>query len=166
VNLPSLQKHREQHEDRLGPDASNWEINDFLTFRINVLYRLLDRQQKKMLAKHHDLSIAEWRVLGQLAINSPTTVRDVAAKTYMAKSQISRAAAALVRAGFARRGKDTADERSAIFTLTREGRKKYDTVIRMSRERQRRLISQLDNEERRVMFDAVGRLIKYVRDNL
>ena len=79
---------------------------------------------------------------------------------------ISRAAAALVRAGFARRGKDAADERSAIFTLTRQGQKKYETVIRMSRERQRRLIAQLEPEERRVMFEAVGRLIEYVRKNL
>ena len=153
-------------EDRLGPDASKWEINDFLTYRINVLYRMLDRQLKKMLAKHHDLSIAEWRVLGQLATHSATTVREVATKTYMAKSQISRAAATLVRSGFARRGKDAADERSAIFTVTREGQKKYKTVIRMSRERQRRLIAQLDPEERRVMFDTLGRLIKYVRENL
>lgn len=131
-----------------------------------MLYRLLDRQLKKMLARDHDLSIAEWRVLGQLAISSSTTVRDVAAKTCMAKSQISRAAASLVRAGLARRGKDAADERSAIFTLTREGQKKYHTVIRMSRERQRRLIAQLDPEERRVMFEAVERLIRYVRENL
>lgn len=167
MNLPSLEKRdRDPSADRLGPDASTWEINDFLTFRINVLYRLLDRQLKKLLAERHDLSIAEWRVLGQLATNSPTTVRDVAAKTYMAKSQISRAAAVLVRAGLARRQRDAEDERSAIFTLTREGRRKYETVIRMSRERQRRLIAQLEPQERRVMFEALGRLIRYVRENL
>jgi DNA-binding MarR family transcriptional regulator len=154
--------NRSQREDRLGPDASTWEIKDFLTFRINLLYRLLDRQLKKMLAERHDLSIAEWRVLGQLA----TTVREVAAKTYMAKSQISRAAASLVRAGFAARSKDADDERSAVFVITRDGQKKYETVMRMSRERQRRLIAQLDPNERRVMFDAVGRLISYVRENL
>jgi len=155
-----------RRDDRLGPDTSRWEIKDFLTFRINLLYRLLDRQLKKMLAEHHDLSIAEWRVMGQLATNSPTTVRDIAAKTYMAKSQISRAAAALVRAGFSIRSKDTDDERSAVFAITKEGQKKYDTVMRMNRERQRRLVAQLDPSERRVMFDAVGRLISYVRENL
>ena len=155
-----------RRDDRLGPDTSRWEIKDFLTFRINLLYRLLDRQLKKMLAEHHDLSIAEWRVLGQLATNSPTTVRDIAAKTYMAKSQISRAAASLVRTGFSIRSKDADDERSAVFAITREGQKKYDIVMRMNRERQRRLIAQLDPSERRVMFDAVGRLISYVRDNL
>ena len=155
-----------QHDDRLGPDTSKWEIKDFLTFRINLLYRLLDRQLKKMLAEHHDLSIAEWRVLGQLATNSPTTVRDIAAKTYMAKSQISRAAASLVRNDYAVRSKDAADERSAVFAITKEGQKKYETVMRMNRERQRRLIAQLDLHERRVMFDAVGRLISYVRGNI
>ena len=165
-NAAPSARAREQSADRLGPDATKWEIDDFLTYRINVLYRLLDRQLKKLLAERHALSIAEWRVLGQLAINSPTTVRGVAAKTYMAKSQISRAAASLVRAGYAQRDKDPTDERSAVFTLTREGRKKYRAAIRMSRERQRRLIAQLKPEERRVVFDAVERLICYVRENL
>lgn len=157
---------RLRRDERLGPDTSKWEIKDFLTFRINLLYRLLDRQLKKMLAEHHDLSIAEWRVLGQLATNSPTTVRDVAAKTYMAKSQISRAAASLVRSGYALRNKDATDERSAVFAITKDGQRKYEGVMRMNRERQRRLIAQLDPHERRVMFDAVGRLVEYVRGNI
>jgi DNA-binding MarR family transcriptional regulator len=154
------------HNDGLGPDTSKWEIKDFLTFRINVLYRLLDRQLKKMLAEHHDLSIAEWRVLGQLATNSPTTVRGIAARTYMAKSQISRAAAALVRRGYALRRKDSADERSAVFAITKQGKKKYEIVMRMNRERQRRLIAELDPNERRVMFAGIDRLIRYVRGDI
>jgi DNA-binding MarR family transcriptional regulator len=172
VNSPAAKQHtfreanRLRRDGRLGPDTSKWEIRDFLTFRINLLYRLLDRQLKKMLGEHHDLSIAEWRVLGQLATNSPTTVRDIAASTYMAKSQISRAAASLVRSGYTVRSKDAADERSAVFAITKDGQKKYETVMRMNRERQRRLIAQLDPHERSVMFDAVGRLIDYVRGNI
>ena len=34
-------------EEPVGPDTSRWEIKDFLTFRINILYRMLDRQLKK-----------------------------------------------------------------------------------------------------------------------
>ena len=153
-------------DESLGPDTSRWEIKDFLTFRINLLYRLLDRQLKKMLAQHHELSIAEWRVLGQLATNSPATVRGIAARTYMAKSQISRAAAALVRSGYAIRSKDSDDERSAVFAMTKKGKKKYEIVMRMNRERQRRLLSQLHPNERRVMFSAIGRLISYVRGEI
>jgi DNA-binding MarR family transcriptional regulator len=159
-------REAEPDDSSLGPDTSTWEIKDFLTFRINVLYRLLDRQLKKILSEHHDLSIAEWRVLGQLATDSPTTVRTIAAKTYMAKSQISRAAATLVRTGHALRRRDSADERSAVFAITRQGKKKYETVMRMNRERQRRLIAQLDLEERQVMFAALERLISYVRRSL
>src|SRR5918999_1958199 len=152
-------RDRARRDDRSGPDTSNWEIKDFLTFRINILYRLLDRQLKKMLADHHHLSIAEWRVLGQLATNSPTTVRAIAATTYMAKSQISRAAASLVRSGHAVRGKDVDDDRSAVFAITKDGLRKYKTVMRMNRERQRRLLAQLEPVERRIVFEAISRLI-------
>ena len=150
-------------EEPVGPDTSRWEIKDFLTFRINILYRMLDRQLKKMLAEHHGLSIAEWRVLGQLATNSPTTVRGIAATTYMAKSQISRAAACLVQSGYAVRSKDVDDERSAVFAITKEGQKKYKTVMRMNQERQRMLLAQLEPTQRNIMFDGISRLIEYVR---
>jgi DNA-binding MarR family transcriptional regulator len=159
-------KDRARRGERWGPDTSNWEIKDFLTFRINILYRLLDRRLKKMLADHHHLSIAEWRVLGQLATNSPTTVRAIAGTTYMAKSQISRAAASLVRLGYAVRGKDVDDDRSAVFAITKEGQRKYQAVMRMNRERQRRLLAQLEPAERRVMFEASARLISYLRREL
>jgi DNA-binding MarR family transcriptional regulator len=173
-NLRVLQPHLDAREkigqarggEPAGPDTSNWEVKDFLTFRINILYRLLDRQLKKMLADRHQLSIAEWRVLGQLATNSPTTVRGIAATTYMAKSQISRAAARLVRSGYALRGKDANDERSAVFAITKEGQKKYKTVMRMNQERQRRLLAQLEPSERRVMFEATTKLIGFVRREL
>jgi DNA-binding MarR family transcriptional regulator len=161
--LDAVQKMSQARgENSAGPDTSHWEIKDFLTFRINILYRMLDRQLKKMLADHHGLSIAEWRVLGQLATNSPTTVRGIAKTTYMAKSQISRAAACLVRSGYALRGKDVDDERSAVFVITKEGQKKYKTVMRMNQERQRRLLAQLDPIQRNIMFDGISRLIEYV----
>ena len=167
AGLGARQKiNRTRREEPGAAETSELEIKDFLTFRINVLYRLLDRQLKKMLANQHRLSIAEWRVLGQLATNSPTTVRAIAATTYMAKSQISRAAACQVRSGYAVRGKDVNDERSAVFEITKEGQKKYKTVMRMNRERQRRLMAQLDPTQRRVMFEAVARLITYVQGEI
>jgi hypothetical protein len=36
----------------------------------------------------------------------------------------------------------------------------------MNRERQRRLIAQLDPKERRVMFAGIDRLIRYVRGDI
>ncbi len=162
---PAQRKGQPRRDERVGPDTSKWEIRDFLTFRINLLYRLLDRQWKKMLADYH-LSLAEWRVLGQLATSSPATVRSIAATTYMAKSQISRAVASLVRSGYAVRGTDASDERIAVFGITKEGQKKYEGVMPMNRERQRRFLAQLDPAERRVMFEVTERLIDYVREDI
>jgi len=42
----------------------------------------------------------------------------------------------------------------------------FATDMRMNRERQRRLVAQLDTTERRVMFEVVGRLIGYVRGEI
>jgi hypothetical protein len=85
--------------------------------------------------------------------------------TYMAKSQIS-GPPQRVRRGYTLRSKDSADERSAVFAITKQGKKKYEIVMRMNRERQRRLIAPLDPNERRVMFAGIDRLIRYVRGDI
>lgn len=139
-------------------NIGTWDITEFLTFRLNILYRLLDRQTKRILANQFGLSIAEWRVLCRLAADSPMTVRKIAAMIYLVKSQISRAAASLIRRGYIVRNADSADGRSTSFSITKEGRKKYEAMLRVSQKRNRELLEQLTPSQRRVLFKAIAQL--------
>lgn len=144
-------------------DTRELEIKDFLTYRLNILYRLLDRQMKKILAMQFGYSIAEWRVLARLARDSGVTVGSIARTTYVAKSQISRAAASLVRKGHVMRVEDSKDGRSPEFAITKGGRARYEAILLVSRERQRKLLSRLSPHQRHVTFAAIAELTNYVR---
>jgi DNA-binding MarR family transcriptional regulator len=146
-----------------SPNIGTWEIREFLTYRLNILYRLLDRQTTKILVDKFGLSLAEWRVLSRLAANSPMTVRKIAAIIYLDKAQISRAAASLIRRGYAVRNEDPTDGRSTSFSITSEGRKRYQTMLRVSRNRNRDLLKQLGSSQRRDLFEAIAKLTDYLR---
>jgi DNA-binding MarR family transcriptional regulator len=145
-----------------SPNIGTWDIREFLTFRLNILYRLLDRQTTKILVDKFGLSLAEWRVLSRLAANSPMTVRKIAAMIHLDKAQISRAAASLIRRGYAVRTEDPTDGRSTSFSITSVGRKRYQTMLPVSRNRNRDLLKQLGSGQRRELFEAIAKLTDYL----
>jgi len=59
--------------EALGQIAAAWRIGgpDYLPYRITLLAKLLDRCTTRLLQVSSGLSVAEWRVLAQLAIASP-----------------------------------------------------------------------------------------------
>jgi DNA-binding MarR family transcriptional regulator len=149
--------------DVAAPEDPVWsEVQGFFTVGLNVLYRLLDRQAKSILGKTYGLSPAEWRTLAFLAAHRKSTVREIAARRYIAKSQISRAADILEEHGLIKRSSDPANARSVILEITPAGRKAYLNIFPVMRERNQRLQAQMTAEERRVMDTVIARLTAYV----
>lgn len=104
--------------------SPSWTLGgaDFLPYRISLVARLLDRRTTRMLAEGFGLSVAEWRVLAQLAMSSPSTVRDLAEKGWVDRAEVSRATASLVRRGYVRRWDNPHDRRGPLLSCTREGK--------------------------------------------
>lgn len=146
-----------------GPDTSRWETTDFLTYRIDVLHRSQIRQTKRMLAENFDLSLAEWRVLSNLARKAPDTVGAITVRTGIAKSQISRAAASLESRGFVARADNPDDGRTPMFSVTPSGRRLYARVMAVGRERQKRLLAHLTPEQRVSLYEALAILTRCTR---
>jgi DNA-binding MarR family transcriptional regulator len=146
-----------------GPDDPVWlEVQSFFTVGLNVLYRLLDRQAKSILGKNYGLSPAEWRTLAFLAAHRTSTVREIAARRYIAKSQISRAADTLEKHRLVKRISDPGNARSVILEITPAGRKAYLKIFPVMRERNRKLQAQMTAEERQVVDAVVARLTAFV----
>lgn len=109
--------------------VSATKLDDLLTYRISILAKLLDRRTAAMLSRDFGLSVAEWRVLAQLAVTSPRTVRWLATEMRVDRAEVSRAAGTLVRRGLVVREADPSDARSALFIVTLDGRALYDKVM-------------------------------------
>ena len=146
-----------------GPDTSDFILEDFLTFRLLILARALDRQAKRTYGESFGLSLVEWRILAKLGTVGSATVNRLASWMHYDKAQISRAVGALVEAGHLTRATNASDTRSAILTLTAEGQEFHRELMAFGRERQRLLLSLLKPDERKSLYEIVGVLTDHLR---
>ena len=109
---------------QLGKVGAAWKLGgrDFLPYRITLLAKLLDRCTTRLLLANSGLTVAEWRVLAQLVIASPASVRQLAEQAWVDRAEVSRAAASLERRGHVERQENPKDRRSPLLYCTDQGR--------------------------------------------
>ena len=140
-------------------------LEKLLCHRITVLSKLMSRLAGRYLAREFNLTIAEWWMLAQLDEYSPRTLRWLADATFTDKAQMSRAAAALVKRDLVQRRTDPADARSVLFSITTEGRSVSAASNAGRRAADRKLLSQLSDEERNSLFSSLEALTAFLVSN-
>ena len=143
-----------------GDGASAVPLEELLSYRICILAKLIERTSASELDKAHELGVAEWRVLAQLSVQSPSTVRWIAARMRVDRAEVSRAAAALIRRRLARREADPRDARSALFSATESGRALYRAIMALRLALRERLTGGLAPAEADALTGAVAKLIR------
>ena len=147
-----------------GQDTYSLHLKDFLSYRLSRLSRVMDRDTEVRLARRYDLSLTESRVLGHLAVVSPTTIRRLAEEMCLDKAQVSRAATALVKLGYAMRRSDPADRRSAMFSASDQGKAHYRAHLAQARKGQGELLSVLTIDEKRLLDTVIDKLMARFRE--
>lgn len=140
-------------------------INEYLSFKISVLYRLMVRRSARYLNNSYDLSVAEWWTIGQLAVNSPSTVSEIVDATQNDKAQVSRSATNLIAMGYVQKQDNPLDKRSSLLSLTDSGQALYEKVIPIRQKTQNLLLEQLTEEERAVTERAIMKMTNYLLDH-
>jgi len=140
-------------------------INQYLSFKISVLYRLMVRRSARFLNSKYDLSVAEWWTLGQLAVKSPGTVSGIVDLTQNDKAQVSRAVTMLIQKGLVRKQNNPEDKRSSLLFLTEKGQGLYNEVLPMRKKTQNLILEQLTEEEREITERAIVKLTDYLLDH-
>jgi DNA-binding MarR family transcriptional regulator len=140
-------------------------INEYLSFKISVLYRLMVRRSARYLNHFYDLSVAEWWTIGQLAVNSPSTVSEIVDATQNDKAQVSRSATNLIAMGYVQKQDNPLDKRSSLLSLTDSGKALYEKVIPIRQKTQNLLLEQLTEEERAVTERAIMKMTNYLLDH-
>ena len=142
--------------------ARNPRTAQFITYRIGLLAKMLDRGLMPWLSEQFDLSLAEWRAMTFLYASPPETVRELANRMRVDKAEVSRACAELARRGYVRRSEDPYDARSALFSLTASGRKLHDTILPLRQAVQDEMAAVLTRAERAALYSAVDKLMAHL----
>ena len=154
----------------LGDVAAAWRIGgpDYLPYRVTLLAKLLDRCTTRLLQASSGLSVAEWRVLAQLALASPASasVRQLAEQAWVDRAEVSRAAASLERRGYVERRENTKDRRSPLLYCSDKGLELYRRVSPSRKAFHRELTAMLGPDQARQMEASMLTLARQCVDEL
>ncbi|PWQ99406.1 MarR family winged helix-turn-helix transcriptional regulator [Leucothrix pacifica] len=147
-------------EDQSNPDVI--PLDDFLTYRLNVLSNLLNKQTVRFLKDEHGIAIPDWRVLLLLVQGGPMSIRDLASLSRADKALISRVVSRLIDLGLVVRKTNDYDARLVQVSITEKGRDVFNNIQPRARVRQQVLRSILEPDELEVLDRALTKLTDFV----
>jgi len=140
--------------DETPPTADElpgWQMPglDFPTFRIILLAKIITRLTNRQLGEGGELSYAEWRLLGRLAVLGADggTVGQVADLAWVDRAEVSRAATALEERGYSARRDNPLDRRTPVLLITDLGRAAFQRSLDVRKNFHEELLSDLSPAE-------------------
>jgi DNA-binding MarR family transcriptional regulator len=139
-------------------------LTELLSYRISVLNRAFEQEAGRNLAKQHELSLTEARVLGVLEELSTATVKRLAHVMRLKRPQVSRALALLRDHGFVEAWQNPADGRSTNYAITKAGRRRARRILNIASDYHRRRVAVLTPEEHAALDSALDKLLRRAAD--
>jgi len=147
-------------EPPIAPDSELAPITAMMSSRLMVLANLLRRGAILRYKRMVGLSSVEFGLVASLGRRPPMSVATLAEAVGMDKGQISRALAGLVSRKLVSKAANPRDSREVLISLTRAGLAAHDAIVAGGRERNRRLLEQMDREEVATLLDQIDRLTR------
>lgn len=145
-------------KDLGAADGRRLEPDRHASFLVVALSNRLSASASRAYMRQFGVGVMEWRAMALLAANPGITANQIAQTSGVDKSAVSRAIQLLVRRGDVTVAEDQNDNRRALLTLTPAGLALHDRIIFASLERERLLLTGLNDKERAVLFDLLKRL--------
>jgi DNA-binding MarR family transcriptional regulator len=150
----------------LTRNASNLNVEDFLTGRINRLSNALRTGLTKRYLEEFELSLPEWRLLALIARFSPLRFSEVTSRSGMDKGQVSRTLREMAKKGLTKmKPIRTAGPRAAealaapvMVSITPKGKALYGSVLPVARKRQAEILMTLTESERVALYATLDKL--------
>jgi len=152
---PRRLKPAEAPEASAGPtlDLERY-VPAFITFIANKL----SNSATAFYQGNFGVNVTEWRIMSLLAIEPGIPASRICLVIGFNKGPVSRTLATMQKRGLIAIRTDPDDGRSHSIALTARGRATHDKVIVAALERERKLLSCLDEDEREVLIELLRRL--------
>ncbi|PYG31084.1 DNA-binding MarR family transcriptional regulator [Pelagimonas varians] len=127
----------------MSDSLPDFDLDRYLPYRFAVIATRLSNELSTQYREKYGISIAEWRVLVNLAYSDSTSVRDIEKRVSMEKSKVSRAVSRLQESGYLTKEIDSNDRRLLQLELTPKGAKLVGDLVPLAQAYQRQLEAQL-----------------------
>jgi DNA-binding MarR family transcriptional regulator len=139
--------------------ATALPVDNSLFFKLVRVVNLTARPFVETLARTHQLSLNEWRVMVVLASHPGVAASELALATGLDKMSISRAIAALSRHGRIVKNADAADARRTLLRLSADGLQVFQTIGERAKHREAQLFRGIDQAELAQLDRLVEKLL-------
>lgn len=134
------------------------DLDNYIPAYLTFLANKWARSASHLYLKRFGIGIEAWRILVLLAIEGPITANRVCQVIGMDKASVSRNFKRLAELGFLQVEDDPDDARQRLAQLTQAGFALHDDMLPLVLEREQRLLSCLDGDERDVLCKLLRRL--------
>lgn len=126
-----------------------------LPFRMLIIAKMLDRLASATILKGEHLTLAEWRVMANLARTGESTVNALAVDASVDRAEVSRASRALEKHGLVERTSHPSSKAKRLLKLSAAGRVMAERIGGQRRQFYSYLLEGLDEEERQKFDDLL-----------
>jgi DNA-binding MarR family transcriptional regulator len=141
------------------------EIKDLISYQVHMVANLLSRGAELRYRREFGVSLWEWRTIALLgAADEPHSLGDLARAAGIDKSQMSRVVSGLTKRRVVLRAADPGDGRGIRLTLTKNGKKVYEGLIRAAGERDAAFRNCLSATEKNVFERVLTKLAGQTRE--
>jgi len=134
------------------------DLEHYVPGLVTFIANKLARSANVLYQKRFGVSITEWRILSQLAIEPGIPASRICYVIGFDKGPISRTLTAMQKRGLIAIQTNPSDARSYSIYLTPEGKRIHDGIIILALERERRLLGCLQPKEREVLINLLVRV--------
>lgn len=139
-------------------------LKQHVTYPLARLNAKLTAQATRLLRKHSDLSLSQWRILAVLDFMGPVSMSEINRFTHLDKGQMSRVSQGLIRDGLISSQPSRSDQRVHVLSLTPTGRAAFDRAAPHMRRRREFLLEALTPQQQEQFFQLVDILSKAADD--
>ena len=139
--------------DRFSPALITWAAHR-LAANNGAIYR-----------KRFGVKLAEWRVLLHIVSDPGSNATQLAQAIGYDKASISRTVEALRCRALIDDRTNEADARSSHLYVTESGKELYRKIVPLALEQERKLLSQLTQDEAEMLVDLMNRIVAGLRDS-
>jgi DNA-binding MarR family transcriptional regulator len=132
---------------RPAKQDDQFPLTDLVAFRLILLADVISRAASAVFERRFDINNSELRALIVLREEQPLTVAELSRRGRIDKAWVSRSIDSLHKRGLVSRKGHPTDSRMTLITLTADGIEMTRKLAPIARERQKRLLSGLSQQE-------------------
>lgn len=152
---PSTRFRQKPAPNEAGPTL---DLDRYVPAFVTFIANKLSNSATAFYQRQFGVNVTEWRIMSLLAIEPGIPASRICHVIGFDKGPVSRTLTGLEKRGLVSIRTDPNDGRTHSISLTAKGRATHDKVIVAALERERRLLSCLNKDEREVLIDLLRRL--------